>query len=145
MERTRRISCGYILEICLSISLSPVSYFLAIAALTATKKRPVSQSKLKVVVDLAFRFQKDYKMVVYEVSSHHSMWLFNSWSFQVEKHIRKAPPDEKLCGVYVMDSICKQARELLGKSNDLFTPRFAIRLKETLSPLNTLSREDQVT
>jgi hypothetical protein len=46
--------------------------------------------------------------------------------------------------VYVLDSVCKQARETQGKSGDVFSPRFAIRIKDTLSNLKEIPKEDQV-
>jgi P pilus assembly chaperone PapD len=41
----------------------------ALAGLSAGRKRPISQSKVKSIADLALRNQGEYKMVVYEVST----------------------------------------------------------------------------
>jgi hypothetical protein len=41
---------------------------IALAGLSAGRKRPISQSKVKSIADLALRNQGEYKMVVYEVS-----------------------------------------------------------------------------
>lgn len=54
-------------------------------------KRPVVASKIKAVAECALQYQSEYKLVVYEV----------------EKFIKKSEPEDRILGVFVLDSICR--------------------------------------
>jgi hypothetical protein len=76
------------------------------AALTSLcKSRPVAASKVKVAAKIALKYSNDYKMAVHSI----------------ESFIKKAAPMDKLCGVYVLDAICRQPK------SQMFRERFAIR------------------
>ena len=62
-------------------------------------------SKVKVAAEIALKYSNDYKMAVHSI----------------EGFIRKANPGIKLCGVYVLDAICRQPK------SQMFRERFAIR------------------
>ena len=75
------------------------------ALLSLCKSRPVAASKVKVAAKIALKYSNDYKMAVHSI----------------EGFIRKAAPSDKLCGVYVLDAICRQPK------SQMFRERFAIR------------------
>ena len=75
------------------------------ALLSLCKSRPVAASKVKVAAKIALKYSNDYKMAVHSI----------------EGFIRKANPADKLCGVYVLDAICRQPK------SQMFRERFAIR------------------
>ena len=75
------------------------------ALLSLCKSRPVAASKVKVAAKIALKYSNDYKMAVHSI----------------EGFIRKAAPADKLCGVYVLDAICRQPK------SQMFRERFAIR------------------
>jgi hypothetical protein len=75
------------------------------ALLSLCKQRPVAASKVKVAAKIALKYSNDYKMAVHSI----------------EGFIRKAAPADKLCGVYVLDAICRQPK------SQMFRERFAIR------------------
>ena len=85
--------------------------------------------KIESVVEVSFKFQNEFKMVVYEI----------------EKFIKKSPNESKLPGLYVMDAVCKRSRlSNSAKERDIFINRFGLRLKETMSFLDKLSLKDKV-
>lgn len=69
------------------------------------RQRPVAASKVKVAAKIALKYSNDYKMAVHSI----------------EGFIRKAAPEDKLCGIYVLDAICRQPK------SQMFRERFAIR------------------
>ena len=69
------------------------------------KQRPVAASKVKVAAKTALKYTNDYKMAVHSI----------------EGFIRKAAPVDKLCGIYVLDAICRQPK------SQMFRERFSIR------------------
>jgi hypothetical protein len=84
-------------------------------------------AKLKAVVNAAFKYQTEFKMVVYEV----------------ENFIKKAPAQNKIYGLYALDSICKKSRSQFTKEKDIFSNRFAIRLKDTIGFLEKISEKEK--
>jgi hypothetical protein len=74
------------------------------------KQRPVAASKVKVAAKIALKYSNDYKMAVHSI----------------EGFIRKAAPEDKLCGIYVLDAICRQPK------SQMFRERFAIRYASTI-------------
>ena len=61
------------------------------------KQRPVAASKIKTAAKIALKHSPEYKMAV-----HH-----------IESFIRKADSMDKLCGIYVLDAICRQPKSLV--------------------------------
>ena len=87
------------------------------------KQRPVAASKVKVAAKTALKYSNDYKMAVHSI----------------EGFIRKAPAADKLCGIYVLDAICRQPK------SQMFRERFSIRLKEIVLLVNeSVSVADKV-
>jgi hypothetical protein len=91
-------------------------------------QHPVPSSKIKHIVSIAFKYQNEFKMVVYEI----------------EKYIKKASGNDKIGGLFVIDFICQQSRNNFGKEKDLFSNRFSIRLKETINYLEKCGPKDKV-
>lgn len=88
------------------------------------KQRPVAASKVKVAAKIALKYSNDYKMAVHSI----------------ESFIRKAAPMDKLCGVYVLDAICRQPK------SQMFRERFAIRYNScTFHYLNDFSAFSSLT
>lgn len=85
-------------------------------------------SKLKAIVSAALKYQNEFKMVVYEI----------------ESFIKKAPVQNKIYGLYAMDSICRKSRSMFPKEKDLYSNRFALRLKETIGFLDKISSKEKV-
>ena len=90
--------------------------------------KEIFNSKLKAVVNAAFKYQNEFKMVVYEI----------------ESFIKKAPLQNKIYGLYAIDSICRKSRSQYPKEKDIFSNRFAIRLKETIGFLDKISDKEKV-
>lgn len=89
---------------------------------------PASISTIKKVVAAAFKYQNEYKMVVYEI----------------EKFIKKSAAEYKLGGLFVMDAVCRQSKQASGRDKDQFCQRFALRLPETISFMEKSSVKDKV-
>eukprot|EP00730_Choanoeca_flexa_P016183 TRINITY_DN7596_c0_g1_i1.p1 TRINITY_DN7596_c0_g1~~TRINITY_DN7596_c0_g1_i1.p1 ORF type:complete len:749 (+),score=108.18 TRINITY_DN7596_c0_g1_i1:2-2248(+) len=87
---------------------------------------PVSQKKINRITELALKYIKYYKFVVYSV----------------EKFVHKVAANYKVPGIYVIDSIINNSRYKL-KNKDPFGPRFAQRLAGTFEPLRKASQADQ--
>jgi CID domain len=65
------------------------------AAMAAfVKKRPIAASNVKAATKIALKHAAEYKMVVY----------------CIESFIKKASNMDKLCGIYVIDAICRQPK-----------------------------------
>jgi hypothetical protein len=62
-------------------------------------------------------------------------------TYEVEKLIKKGRTEDRIAGVYVLDSLCRQHT----KEKELFAKRFAVRLKETLSFMKGTSHKDKTT
>ena len=90
--------------------------------------KEVFSAKLKAVVNAAFKYQNEFKMVVYEV----------------ENFIKKSPVQNKIYGLYALDSICKKSRGQFSKEKDIYSNRFAIRLKDTIGFLEKISEKEKV-
>lgn len=90
-----------------------------------------SISKIKQLCSSCFKYQNEYKMVV----------------FEVEKFIKKSSPEDRLAGLFGLDAICKASRSQFGKEKDIFSNRFALRLKDTLTHIdyNKLSDKEKST
>lgn len=84
----------------------------------------VPTSKIRSVVSIANKYVSDFKMVVYEI----------------EKFIRKSDDHQKITGLFVIDSLCKQH----SKERELFSKRFALRLRDTFSHFSKFSEKDKV-
>ncbi len=84
----------------------------------------VPTSKIRAIVSIANKHIADFKMVVYEI----------------EKFIRKSDDHNKIAGLFVIDSLCKQH----SKERDIFSKRFALRLKDTFSYFSKLTTKDKV-
>ncbi|RYG59338.1 hypothetical protein EON64_20330, partial [archaeon] len=86
---------------------------------------PVPSNKIRQAVTVANKYSGEFKMVVYEI----------------ERFVKKAAVEDKVAGVFVMDSLCRQH----SKERETFAKRFAIRLKDTASFLLKLSAKDRGT
>ena len=91
-----------------------------------------SASKIKAACTLCLKHQQEYKLVVYEI----------------EKFIKKVDISDKITSLYLLDAICRNSRAQVNnnKEKDIFSNRFAIRLKETLANLlyDSLSQADKL-
>ena len=87
-------------------------------------KSNVPSSKIRQVVSIANKYVTDFKMVVYEI----------------EKFIKKSANEDKMSGLFVLDSLCRQH----SKDRETFAKRFGIRLKETISYFYKVSNEEKV-
>ena len=91
-----------------------------------------SASKIKAACTLCFKYQQEYKLVVYEI----------------EKFIKRVDIGDKLTSLYLLDAICRNSRAQVNnnKDKDIFSNRFAIRLKETVASLqyDSLSQADKL-
>ena len=76
-----------------------------------------SVSKIKQFCSICFKYQAEYKMVV----------------FEIEKFIKKSKQDDRIAGLFGLDALCKASRSQFGKEKDIFSNRFSLRLKETLT------------
>ncbi|CAM9188628.1 unnamed protein product, partial [Ascophyllum nodosum] len=93
----------------------------------ATSVRPISASRVKTAAATALENVKEYKRVVYAI----------------ERFIRKAPPQHRIGGCFVIDSVCRQAQSKWGHK-DVFTPRFAQRMAtETVEMLRRVPDDDK--
>lgn len=61
--------------------------------------------------------------------------------YEIERFIKKANNDDKIGGVFVIDSLCRQH----SKEREIFAKRFSIRLRETMSFLQKTSSQDKAT
>lgn len=88
---------------------------------------PVTNAKLKSACSICMKYQNEYKMVV----------------FEIEKYIKKASLKDKAGGIFLIDAVCKSSKAL---SKDTFTPRFALRIKDTIASIefDNLSTSDKV-
>eukprot|EP01031_Cornospumella_fuschlensis_P038145 gene38145-46351_t len=86
---------------------------------------PVPSSKIRQAVTVANKYCAEFKMVVYEI----------------ERFVKKAAAEDKIAGVFVMDSLCRQH----SKERETFAKRFAVRLKDTTSFLLKVSAKDRST
>lgn len=84
---------------------------------------PVPASKIRQAVTVANKYSTEFKMVVYEI----------------ERFIKHAQLEDKIAGVFVMDSLCRQH----SKERETFAKRFAVRLKDTASFLTKISGKDK--
>lgn len=84
----------------------------------------VPSSKIRQVVSIANKYVSDFKMVVYEI----------------EKFIKKAANEDKMSGLFVLDSLCRQH----SKDRETFAKRFGIRLKESISYFNKVTSKEKV-
>ncbi len=84
----------------------------------------VPTSKIRSIVSIANKNIADFKMVAYEI----------------EKFIKKSDDNHKIAGLFVIDSLCKQH----SKEREIFSKRFAIRLKEIFAHFAKLSQKDKV-
>ena len=82
-------------------------------------KPPVSKAKMISVTKSAMKANRMYKHVVH----------------CVEKFIQKCRPEYKVPGLYVMDSIVRQARHQFPNEKDVFAPRFAKNIQTTFKNL----------
>lgn len=86
-----------------------------------------NEKSIKHVVATAFKLQKEFKLVVYTI----------------EMFIKKSKPDDKLGGLFVLDALCRDSRAKYGKEKDIFSNRFKLRLKETISFLEKVNSKDK--
>lgn len=84
---------------------------------------PVAASKIRQAVTVANKYSQEFKMVVYEI----------------ERFIKKAAMEDKIAGVFVIDSLCRQH----SKERETFAKRFALRLKETFGFLAKIPSRDK--
>ncbi|CAM9104661.1 unnamed protein product, partial [Ectocarpus sp. 6 AP-2014] len=92
----------------------------------ATSSRPISASRVKTAAARALDNVKEYKRVVHAI----------------ERYIRKAQPQHRIGGCFVIDSVCRQAQSKWGHK-DVFTPRFAQRMSETVENLRNVPDGDK--
>lgn len=83
----------------------------------------VPTSKVKQIVTVCNKHIAEFKMVVYEI----------------EKFIKKSNSEDKLGGLFVIDSLCRQH----SKERETFAKRFSIRLRETLSYMAKIPPADK--
>lgn len=88
-------------------------------------QHPVPASKIRQAVTVANKYCAEFKMVVYEI----------------EKFVKRVPVDDKIAGIFVMDSLCRQH----SKERETFAKRFAVRLKDTLGQLAKIGPKDRAT
>lgn len=89
---------------------------------------PVSKAKMDQITRAARKAMRFYKHVV----------------MAVERFIERCPPEYKLAGLYVIDSIVRQSRHMNGKDKDIFGPRFSRNLQRTFDNLfSGCLREDR--
>eukprot|EP00981_Chlorochromonas_danica_P009543 scaffold2727_cov161-Ochromonas_danica.AAC.6 len=84
---------------------------------------PVAASKIRQAVTVANKYSQEFKMVVYEI----------------ERFIKKATTEDKIAGVFVIDSLCRQH----SKERETFAKRFALRLKDTFGFLAKIPSRDK--
>lgn len=84
-----------------------------------------SISKINTIVSIALKYITDYKMIVYDV----------------EKWMKKAPIENRLCGIFVIDSICRSMSHKNISQKDIFPNRFVSRFNEIFTLLNGLSEK----
>ena len=82
-------------------------------------KPPVSKAKMISVTKSAMKAHRMYKHVVH----------------CVEKFIQKCRPEYKVPGLYVMDSIVRQARHQFPNEKEVFAPRFSKNIQTTFKNL----------
>jgi hypothetical protein len=88
-------------------------------------QHPVPASKIRQAVTVANKYSHEFKMVVYEI----------------ERYIKKAANEDKVAGVAVLDSLCRQH----SKERETFAKRFALRLKDTMIYLSKIPSRDKST
>lgn len=86
---------------------------------------PPPTSKVKNVVSVAFKYSSEFKMVAYDI----------------EKWMKKSGIDDKIAGLFVIDSICRgcRAQQAHNKEKDFYSNRFAMRIPDIFLLLNGLS------
>ena len=87
-----------------------------------------SEKTIHQCVATAFKLQKEFKLVVYAI----------------EMFIKKSKVDDKLGGLFVLDALCRESRSRYGKDKDVFSNRFKLRIKETITFLDRVSVKDKV-
>ncbi len=92
--------------------------------------RPPPSSKIKAVVHIAFKYPTEFKMVV----------------FDIEKWIKKSNIDDRIAGIFVIDSVCRGCRSQHGgnKDKDYYSSRFQTRISEIFSLMIGASEKDIV-
>ena len=88
---------------------------------------PISRAKMAIITKLAIKSAKLYKHVV----------------MHVERFIAKCPPDFKVPGLYVIDSIVRQSQHQLGAEKDVFAPRFSRNFSKTFQQIFECTEEDK--
>ena len=91
--------------------------------------QPPPASKIKSIVSFAMKNSTEFKMIVYDI----------------EKWMKKAENNDRISGVYIIDSLCRAYRsQCKDKSKDVFSNRFVTRLNEIFMLLSGLSKNDLV-
>ena len=94
----------------------------------ATKRPPISASRIKDVVRLARKSLSAYKHVVHAL----------------EKSLRRARVEHRLSLAYVMDAICNDSHRTEGSGRDKYCRRFANNLVATFTQLRDLEDAEKV-
>lgn len=91
--------------------------------------QPPAASKIKTIVSIALKNTNDFKMIV----------------FDIEKWMKKSSINDRIAGIYIIDSICRGSISLgKDKTKDLYSNRFSTRLNEIFTLLNGSSENDMV-
>ncbi|OQR89276.1 hypothetical protein THRCLA_09816 [Thraustotheca clavata] len=86
-----------------------------------------SATKIKVACSLCMKLVKDYKRVVHAVET--VMW--------------KSEVEHRLGFLYLIDAITRASQSKYGPEKDLFSPRFGIHLRHTISSVKQVPAENQ--
>uniref|UniRef100_A0A915CMM2 CID domain-containing protein n=1 Tax=Ditylenchus dipsaci TaxID=166011 RepID=A0A915CMM2_9BILA len=98
------------------------------ALLSVTEsKAPISKQKIFDITKAAMNAIRYFKHVV----------------LAIEKFLVKCRSEHKLSGLYVMDSILRQAKKQY-KHKDVFAPRFAVNLQNTFTNILTCDTNDRL-
>ncbi|XP_066522849.1 SR-related and CTD-associated factor 4b isoform X2 [Hoplias malabaricus] len=89
-------------------------------------KPPISRAKMMSITKAGIKAIKLYKHVVQII----------------EKFIKRCPPELKVPGLYVVDSIVRQSRHQFGEDKDVFGPRFLKNMNETFQSLYQCPPDD---
>lgn len=116
--------------------------FAAEVSAITTHKPPVSQKKVSAVTKIAIRHPMVIILFIVKVANCFvSSQSYKNVVHHIEKFMTKVKPEYRLPCMFIIDSICRNAKIKLGEK-DNFTPRFAKNIVSTVEKAFSSPKSD---